>query len=132
MQKRRSHLRILYDMIQIISNDRNENGTGLKITKLQQRSNISFDKIENRIEQLKKNGFVTTNPYTVTEKGFWFMHKYEIILELENRLQNDIIRDKFHKIKLRKFVFNQNLMNNMEQIMEMQKDIMNTLKKLQA
>ena len=81
MAKKRSKLEIVYA---ILENIRARNGK-IKPTHILYKSNLSYQMMENYLEELKKNGLVVElglkggKTYAITDKGLAYLDKYKLI-----------------------------------------------------
>lgn len=83
MGRKRDRLEVIFSILKIIS-DRNNS---IKPTPLLRFSNLSSASFSEYIEELTKKGFVRLqtdskgkNFYTLTDKGFRYLEKYQAIL----------------------------------------------------
>ena len=96
-RERRTKLEIFYDILTAIQN---EGFSGeVKPTRVQQRSNISFDKFSRYLDALTCEGLIHNSPITITEKGKKLLQDY------------DKIKDFLNKMKL-EYVSNEEALNN--------------------
>lgn len=79
---KRERLEVIYDILKIIRNNNNS----IKPTPLLRFSNLSFNSFNVYFEELKEKGFVREfqdkkekTYISLTDKGFKFLNKYEII-----------------------------------------------------
>ena len=83
MAKKRSKLEIVYN---ILENIRARNGK-IKPTHILYKSNLSYQMMENYLDELKKNGLILElkmkggKTYAITDKGLAYLDKYKLITE---------------------------------------------------
>jgi len=83
MEKKRNRLEIIRDILKVI---RDRNGR-IKPTHILYKSNLSYQMMEDYLEELKAKGFITEikakkgKTYAITEKGMNYIDKYAIISE---------------------------------------------------
>ena len=84
MAKRREKTKVIYDILNIIS----ENNNLIKATPLLRFSNLSFNLFNEYIQELKKKELIIkqeeTNKYSLTDKGFQYLQKYKKVQEFLN------------------------------------------------
>lgn len=74
---RRGKLRIYYDLLSSIREEKINNGTA-KPTKVQRRSNMGYDKMLRYVNELVHKGLILKKPLLwITPKGEKFMLEYE-------------------------------------------------------
>ncbi len=83
MNKKRSRLEIIKDILEVI---KNRNGK-IKPTHILYKSNLSYGMMEEYLNELIKKEFIIENKndkaktYAITEKGSAYLSKYKLILE---------------------------------------------------
>ena len=83
MNKRRDRLQVIYDILKAIQD---KNGK-IKPTHILYKSNLSHQMMEEYLGELISGGFVeeiqtsTGKSYRLTEKGFDYLNKYQVITE---------------------------------------------------
>lgn len=96
MSKKRTKLEIMHDILEVI---KSKNGK-IKPTHILYKSNLSYQMMEEYLDELKENGLITEQKieentlnnkniqrgktYSLTKKGFDFLHKYSVILDFTN------------------------------------------------
>jgi len=86
MNKKRSRLEIIKDILEVI---RNKNGR-IKPTHILYKSNLSYGMMEEYLDELIKKEFVKVNQiqknktYSITEKGNNYLSQYKLISEFTN------------------------------------------------
>lgn len=86
MNKKRSRLEIIKDILEVI---RNRNGR-IKPTHILYKSNLSYGMMEEYLDELIKKEFVKVNQtqknktYSITEKGNNYLSQYKLISEFTN------------------------------------------------
>jgi predicted transcriptional regulator len=83
LSKRRNKLQIYYDILSAIRNE-NVIDVGIKPTRLQYESNLSYNKLINYIEELMLKGFIVNkqDKILISEKGYAFLTNYSRLLDL--------------------------------------------------
>jgi len=105
MTEKRSKLRMSYDILQAISTelDRDEyqGKSTFKLTNIQLRAKMAYNKTKDIVFKLVKRGLVTLTPLRVTDLGFLFMHEYETVIKIEHKLTKNQIAALDDKLKAR-------------------------------
>ena len=79
MRKLRNKIQIYYDILNGINLESN-NGEGVKPTRVQIHSNLSYDKLAKYLNELEMNEMILKNPLRITEKGRDFLQDYDHVL----------------------------------------------------
>jgi predicted transcriptional regulator len=85
MAKKRNKITIIYDILYSIREKRGK----IKPTHLLYKSNLSYQRLNQYIEELKQKQFVEEieqkgkKMFTITEKGLKFLEEYQKILEFQ-------------------------------------------------
>ncbi len=72
---KRTMMEIYYDILTGIEQERAVSRT-VKRTRVQQHSNLSYDKFSRYLQDMSQRGLVQLNPLSITEKGREFLHDY--------------------------------------------------------
>ncbi len=86
MSKKRDKLQIIYDILRVIQ-DRNGK---VKPTQILYKSNLSHQMMDEYLRELVKKEFVLethqgkSRTYSLTQKGFDYVHKYRSVMEFMN------------------------------------------------
>lgn len=81
MEKKRGRLEVIYDILNIIKNNKNS----IKMTPLLRKSNLSSERFQNYYAELSQKGFVreiiseNSKTITLTDKGFKYLDTYKNI-----------------------------------------------------
>ncbi len=82
MNQKRNRLEIIHDILKAIQEKNNK----IKQTHVMYKANLSYQMLEEYLEDLKKKGLVKESNengkvYSLTEKGFQFLEKYKLITD---------------------------------------------------
>ena len=83
MSKKRNHLEVIRDILQVINN---RNGI-IKPTHILYKSNLSYQMMEEYLSELIEKKFIVEHKakegktYSITEKGFNYLNKYSLIAD---------------------------------------------------
>ena len=83
MSKKRGRLQIIYDILGVI---KEKNGK-IKPTNILYKSNLSNQMFQEYMNELMQKGLITKNQtkssktYSLTQKGFDYLNKYQMIVE---------------------------------------------------
>ncbi|HIH91195.1 TPA: hypothetical protein HA281_00155 [Candidatus Woesearchaeota archaeon] len=86
MSKKRNRLQIIYDILNVING---KNGK-IKQTNILYKSNLSNQMFDGYMDELLQKGFIVENQtkggktYSLTQKGFDYLNKYQMIVEFTN------------------------------------------------
>ena len=86
MSKKRDKLQIIYDILSVI---KEKNGK-IKPTNILYKSNLSNQMFQEYMNELMQKGFILENQaknsktYSLTQKGFDYINKYQMIVEFTN------------------------------------------------
>jgi len=86
MSKKRDKLQIIYDILSVI---KGKNGK-IKPTNILYKSNLSNQMFQEYMNELMQKGFILENQaknsktYSLTQKGFDYINKYQMIVEFTN------------------------------------------------
>ena len=87
MKERRTTQQIYYDILAAIMKECNGDEEPIKVTKIQLRAKLAFDKIKEHLGVMMKYKLIKKN-YTITEKGFSYYKEFTNILFQVTRLQD--------------------------------------------
>ncbi|MEO9308897.1 MAG: winged helix-turn-helix domain-containing protein [Nitrososphaera sp.] len=87
--KRRSKLGLYGDILSAIQ-DEASNGK-VKLTRVQFRSNTSYDKLIRYLNELEKKNLIEKNPLKITNKGWKFLREYSKIRDDIERISQDFL-----------------------------------------
>ena len=76
MRKPRNKIQIYYDILSAI-NLESTNGVGPKPTRVQTRSNLSYDKLVMYLNELQSKEMILQKPLRITDKGRDFLQEYD-------------------------------------------------------
>lgn len=87
--KRRSRLGLYSDILSAIQE---ESSTGkVKLTRVQFKSNTSYDKLITYLNELEKKKLIEKNPIRITNKGWQFLREYSKIKDNLEKISNDFL-----------------------------------------
>jgi len=89
MKDRRTTQQIYYDIMSAIMNEQETSDKSVKITRVQLKSKLSFDKIKSHIQTMIQYDLME-DECTITQKGYVFYKEFHEIQILINRLQNKL------------------------------------------
>ena len=117
---RRDNLEIIHTILTAIANygDKlsNYNITTPNITYLQLYTGLNYDKLKTRALKLEEKNLITLKPLSVTDRGFLFIHEFEIIQKSKQRLHNYTIESDIDRINARGPVTVQNQIKDYQQV----------------
>ena len=87
--KRRSKLGLYGDILSAIQNEAT-NGK-VKLTRVQFRSNTSYDKLIKYLNELEKKDLIEKNPLRITDKGMQFLREYSKIRDNLEKISKDFL-----------------------------------------
>jgi predicted transcriptional regulator len=84
---RRSHLEIFYDILTAIKEEYINNNDNVKLTRVQHRAQISYDKMRPYIVELQKQNLISSPPsFSISEKATQFLTDYKIVQEWSEKI----------------------------------------------
>ena len=92
------------------------NVTSLNLTHLQLYTGLSYNNLKTRVLKLEQKNLITLNPISVTDRGFLFIHEFEIIQKSKKRLLNYTIESDIDRINARGPVTTQNQLKDYQQV----------------
>lgn len=118
---RRDSLEMTHDILTAIANYGDNpsvyNITSLNLTHLQLHTGLNYDNLKTRALKLEQKNLITLNPMSVTDRGFLFIHEFEIIQKSKQRLHNYTIESDIDKIEARGPVTVQNQIKDYQQVL---------------
>ena len=91
------------------------NVTSLNLTHLQLYTGLNYNNLKTRVLKLEQKNLITLNPISVTDRGFLFIHEYEIIQKSKQRLLDYTIESDIDRINARGPVTVQNQIKDYQQ-----------------